>query len=214
MPRTRLVRAPGRPLAETGIDARRALLEAALAAFAEAGIAASSTVAIARRAGLSPAMVQYYFGGRDALIEAVAAECMAPVLGQVLAPLDEQLGPDQVLGAVVDRVFDCVEQCPWLPPIWIREIATEGGLLRDPLLERLPRSRILDFGRRLAQGCPPGRAPAPALAFLTVVGLSLFPLATRSLWQQLPGGEEISLDQLRAHAIAVLSHGLVPGRQE
>lgn len=197
-------------MATEGRDARSALLAAALAAFAEHGIAASSTGAIARRAGVTPAMVQYYFGSREALIEAVAEECIAPVLREVLAPIDLQLAPREALAAVVERIFEGVELSPWLPPLWIREIATEGGHLRSPMLKRLPRARIAEFAQRFRTETHADNGPEPALVFLSVVGLTLFPLATRSLWRHLLGAEDIGPERLRRHAIAVLTHGLLP----
>lgn len=59
---------PGRPRGESG--ARDAILAAARALFAEAGYERASIRAIARRAGVDPALVHHYFGTKDELLGA------------------------------------------------------------------------------------------------------------------------------------------------
>ena len=56
-------RAPGRPAADAP-DQRSAALDAALACFVRQGIAATSLRDIAREAGVTPALLHYYFGDR------------------------------------------------------------------------------------------------------------------------------------------------------
>lgn len=59
---------PGRPRGESG--ARDAILAAARALFAESGYERASIRAIARRAGVDPALVHHYFGTKDELLGA------------------------------------------------------------------------------------------------------------------------------------------------
>jgi hypothetical protein len=68
---------------------------------------------------------------------------------------------------------------PWMPPIWIREIVSEGGTLRDRML-RLPREAVNALGDMLARGSGGARFPGhrPRLAFLTLAGVVMLPLAT------------------------------------
>ena len=60
-----------RPTAETA-DLRATLLDAALACFVRRGIAVTSLRDIATEAGVTPALVHYYFGDKAQLQEAVA----------------------------------------------------------------------------------------------------------------------------------------------
>ena len=61
----------GRPRFVAGIDVRERLLDAAVTRFAGEGIAATSTAKIAADAGVTAAMVHYYFTNRDSLLDAV-----------------------------------------------------------------------------------------------------------------------------------------------
>ena len=62
----RRFRSPGRPAGE-GDDLRQRLLDASVSCFARQGIVGSSLREIAAEAGATPAMLHYYFGGKDAL---------------------------------------------------------------------------------------------------------------------------------------------------
>lgn len=76
-----------------GAGARAEIVSAALAEFAERGYDAASVRGIARRAGVDPALVRYYFGGGKAQLFAVA-------LG------DRVVDPVAVANAVVEQGLD------------------------------------------------------------------------------------------------------------
>lgn len=77
-----------------GDDTRSALLDAARAAFAERGYDGATVRHIAERAGVDAAMVNHWFGGKEALFTASLHIPFDPavVMPQVLAGDREQLG--------------------------------------------------------------------------------------------------------------------------
>jgi AcrR family transcriptional regulator len=87
-PRRRRGRRPG------GADTREALLNAARAEFAERGFDGATVRVIAERAGVDPAMVNHWFGGKEALFTAALDMPLDPtaVMADVLAGDPEQLG--------------------------------------------------------------------------------------------------------------------------
>ncbi len=66
-------RSRGRPRRASGSDGREAIVAAAAVAFAEEGYAAVSMRAVARSAGVDPALVSHYFNGKSALFAASMA---------------------------------------------------------------------------------------------------------------------------------------------
>ena len=62
-------RRPGRPPADQA-NLRERLLDAAVECFKTTSIAATSLRSIAVAAGVTPAMVHYYFGSKERLLEA------------------------------------------------------------------------------------------------------------------------------------------------
>ena len=59
---------PGRPTASRERNARDLLLTAAAELFSQQGVAATTFAMIAQRAGLTPAMLHYYFKDREELL--------------------------------------------------------------------------------------------------------------------------------------------------
>src|SRR5580658_6362644 len=78
-PRKRL---PGRPVGDSA-NIRARLLDAAIACFVRQGIAATSLRTIATEAGVTPAMLHYYFGDKPQLQQAVIEERLLPASAQL-----------------------------------------------------------------------------------------------------------------------------------
>lgn len=93
-PERRRGRRPG------GADTRAQLLAAARAEFAERGYEGATVRRIAERAGVDPAMVNHWFGGKDALFTASLDIPVAPaqILAEVIPGDPEQLG-----GRIIER---------------------------------------------------------------------------------------------------------------
>jgi AcrR family transcriptional regulator len=204
----------GRPAASDGRDARESLLDAAVALFAERGVAATTAVDIAARAGVTPAMVHYYFRGRDRLLDAVVDERLTRFVAHVFgAPIDRRASVVELLATIASRIFEAASRFPWMAPIWIREIAAEGGLLRERALRHLPAAAIGGLVERLVAARRRGEIVAgvdPRLVFVSMMGLTMFALATQPVWRRLPGADAITLDDLERHATALLVGGLAP----
>jgi AcrR family transcriptional regulator len=209
-------RARGRPAVAAEIGTREALLDAAVALFAEKGVAATTSAGIAARVGVTPAMVHYHFRNRERLLDAVVDERLARFPARVfgtLAPTDSSAAA--LIETIVRRVYAAAEQMPWMPPIWIREIVSEGGTLRDRMFRHFPTDAVTALSDTLAREQRRRKIPAgvePRLAFLTIAGIAMLPLATRRLWSRIPGMADLSNAQLLRHALTVLAAGLAPAR--
>jgi AcrR family transcriptional regulator len=84
-----------------GEDTRAALLEAAGVEFTERGFDGATVRAIAQRAGVDPAMVNHWFGGKDALFVAVMEIPVNP--GEIIHRILEG-NPEQVAERIL-RTF-------------------------------------------------------------------------------------------------------------
>ena len=203
-------RAPGRPAA--GEDLRGRLLDAAAQCFSRQGIAATPLRAIAAEAGVNAALLHYYFGDKAQLQQAVIAERVLPAFMALREPLQAQ-GDDVpgLVAAFVDGIGGIVARHPWLPALWVREVLCEGGALRDVLFDeispQLPRMLAARFARAQARGrIDP--ALDPRLLVVSLVGLTLFPLAGAPVWQRMLDAGDIGFDDLRRHALVLLDRGM------
>lgn len=209
-------RPAGRP-AGTAADAglRERLLDAAIACYVRSGIAASSLRAIAAEAGVTPALLHYYFGDKAQLQQAVVEERLMPALGALRGEL-AAAGDDIValVATFVRGVGALVERHPWLPPLWIREILCEGGALRDLMLQRVGPQLPQMLAVRFAQAQREGRLnPAldPRLLVVSLVGLTLFPAAGAPIWRELLDARDLDMADVRDHTIALLDAGIGTG---
>jgi len=211
-----LRRSIGRPRQAAGVDARELLLDAAIALFAESGVAGTTIAAIAARAGVTSAMVHYYFTNRDQLVDAVARERLLPTVNAVWAPVVETNDLVPMLRGLVQRIFEAAEANPWLPSLWLREIVSEGGQLRAPLLKNLRFEYVLHLNKTVTAAQRRGEIDPhidPRLVFLSVLGNTLLPLAARPLWQQVPVLHSVTREDVTQHVEALLVSAFSRHRQ-
>ena len=202
---------PGRPFADPGRDARALLLSAATELFAEQGVAATSFTTIARRAGLTPAMMHYYFADRDQLIDAVIDERLLPFIAYVWNPVAPEEGPVAMVRGVVERLMAAVESAPWIPSTWMREILNEGGLLRGKVFRRLPVEKVRLVGEAIRAGQARGTLNPdidPLLAVFSALGLVMLHMATIKVWSEIFRRPAINSAAMRRHITALLLDGL------
>ncbi len=210
-----LPRRPGRPSGSArGPQQREKLLEVALGLFARQGILETTLGAIAREAGVTPAMVHYYFNTRDQLIDVLIDERFVPLRAQFGEPFRNH--PDDPVAALTDLTLLFVkvaDENPWFPPLWVREVISEGGVLRQRMHERFGdanRKAALVAIRRWQREGRLNRALEPSLVFLTLLGLTVLPFATSKQWRDLPPRRKVDAQDIARHAVAVLLHGVGP----
>jgi len=203
-------RSPGRP-ANTRGDARGRLLDVAVALFSRQGIAETPLSAIARRGRVTPAMLHYYFGNRDQLLDALMDERIVPLIARIGAQLDAGEGEPRVMAqAFVGTIIGVLAENPWLPPLWMREVLSEGGALRERLLQRgasqlAPRLASLFADAQRRGLLNPGLDPR--LTVVSLIGLTIFPLAAQPIWRRLLNADDIGISALIAHTQALIESG-------
>lgn len=211
MPRPHPVpsRKPGRPLAATA-DHRERLLDAALAHFVAHGIASATLRGIAKQGGVTPALVSYYFGSKEKLVATVIEERVLPVFAEATAILASTTAKGLVTG-FVKGMRGIVERHPWLPALWVREILTSGGALREMMLEhfapQLPRKLAARFAEMQRAGALNPELD-PRLLVVSMIGLTLFTYAAQPVWSQIYAAGDVGPQQMQCHTLALLERGL------
>lgn len=203
-------RSPGRPAAGQP-GQRERILDAATELFSRQGVAGTPVKAIATLAGVTPALVHYYFGDRELLLDAVIEEKVQPLVARFFAGSQPDDEPLAMLVGIATRLIRAVTEAPWFPGLWIREVASDDGALRERVLRRFALERagalMVPLAAAIARGqLNPGLEPA--LVVPSLIGLTLLPLATTHIWRRLPGAEAVDTDALVRHVTALLSHGL------
>lgn len=221
-------RTPGRPAAARtagtrGDDLRSVLLDAAIACFVRHGIAATSLRQIARQAGVTPALLHYYFGDKAQLQAALVEEKLMPVIAGLREPL-ANAGDDiaALIAGFVAGIGRIAVAHPWLPPLWVREVLCEGGALREVLFDQIGPQVPQMMAKRFAAAQARGEINPdldPRLLMVSLVGLTLFPVAGAPIWRRLfatdpsTGAGQVPVqaldfEALRRHTLVLLDRGL------
>jgi AcrR family transcriptional regulator len=209
---TRRRSTPGRRARAPDSDARGQLLDAALALFAERGIANTTVAQIAEAGHVTSAMIHYWFDTRERLLDAVVEERLAPQFHTIWDPVDVERGePLELVRGIVSRMFDVTAKTPWLPSLWLREIINEGGLLRERALRHIPLQRVAGFGQNIARGQSRGDVNpqlVPLLVFNSILALVMLPQATAKIWRRLNPTLTLDRAALERHVTALLMQGI------
>jgi AcrR family transcriptional regulator len=205
----------GRRPSVDDVDTRGHMLDIATALFAERGIAATTVAQIAAAAGVTSAMVHYYFTNREQLLDAIVDERLVQVIGFVWQTPDPPGDDDPfaLVDALVGRLFDATARMPWLPPLWLREIVNEGGQLRERVLGRIPLDAMRDFAERIRHAQRAGVVNPgldPLFLFTSINALVMLPLATSKVWHSGRGLPPLDRGALQRHVAALLGFGMRP----
>ena len=214
-------RGPGRPAAR-GRDAavREKLLDAATSFAIERGLDGASIRDIADRAGVSSAMISYYFGDRRGLHEAMFQRAITTMATQFEAALEH---PDDGLDTL-DTLFrihaTAMAANPWLPRLIAREVLGSETDFRERFQELVGEHPLRLLKDVVGRAVEEGRIRAdldPVLCVITILSLTAFPFLSGPLIEG-PLGIEMDdafRDRLIAHNREIIARGLrAPASEE
>jgi AcrR family transcriptional regulator len=184
---------PARTPRPGGQATRQHLLETAGQLFAERGFAEGTTKEIAQRAGTPMASINYHFGSREGLYEAVLIEAHRQIVN-----LDELLAvtqapdttPQDKLRMVMGRVLamSATRDAPWGYRVMVRELFSPSPML-PVLVEKAVRPKAMAMRGLMAQvlGLPAGHpAVQRGVAFVVMPAIMMLVAPREGLERVLP----------------------------
>ncbi|HFZ8994444.1 TPA: TetR/AcrR family transcriptional regulator [Citrobacter freundii] len=203
-------RRPGRPRGtKAGTANREQLMDIALALFARHGIAPVSLNAIAREAGVTPAMLHYYFTSRDALVEQLLIERFIPLRNEIGEIFSAHAGdPVVAFRLLIETLAVMAENNAWLAPLWMQEVIGEMPVMRQLMHQRFGGDKyasMLDNVRRWQQEGKLNPALAPELLFTSVISLVLVPFSRIRADERL---QALDREAIARHALAFMMAGI------
>ncbi|MFW3736668.1 TetR/AcrR family transcriptional regulator [Klebsiella pneumoniae] len=203
-------RRPGRPRGKKpGTANREQLMDIALTLFARDGAGRVSLNAIAKEAGVTPAMLHYYFSSRDALVTQLIEERFMPLCNHISRIfVDHPQDPVLALTMMVETLGHMAEKNAWFAPLWMQEIIGEMPILRQHMDARFGEERfqvMLGTVRRWQLEGKINPALAPELLFTTVISLVLVPF---SRIHSDPRLQAVNRQTIVSHALALMGHGV------
>lgn len=190
---------------------RKRLLDAAETIFAKSGLEASSTEAIARKAGVSKTMLFYYFQNKEQLYLEVLKRLFDAVVEPAQAARIETLSPREGLTAIVQGYFDIHLNRPAFAELTVREAMEYGGRHLHRLRYDLP--FIGQLMRVLRRGMLSGefRAVDPLKTTVSLVGMTKILFTYREAMERVLEQEVLAGDAIgewREHIVDLLLNGV------
>lgn len=202
-------RARGRPSELNPVDVRANILAVAEELFAERGYAATSVRRIADAAGITPAMIHYYFGNKELLLRAVLDAALAP-LAKTIENMKAAgaVGPEEISRELITTVAGH----PKLPYLVVREVMLPGGVMQAHFAKHLAPRLGGALPGLLEREAREGRIRSdlpPAVGALAIMSLAMFPFIVRPVAEQvmnirLSGA---GLSQFRSHISDFVQRG-------
>ena len=185
--------------------------------FAEAGFAGVTVRAVSAHAGVNVAMINYYFGSKDRLMDAVLSQELQHLLRDVVVGLDNEASAEQVLAEFPLRLLDSLRRDPQRLRLMRLAVSTEPERLRR-IIRSLGEHSVLGVSRVLAdlvsEAQTGGRVVAMTAALGAPVpdGQCLRPgvhRADRARGRGLRPRRRRALERHRAHLARLLRQGLL-----
>ncbi len=172
----------GRPPVQARDEVRARLGAAARELFALHGFEAVSLRQVSRSAGVTPAMVHYYFGGKQGLWLAVLEDYLEEALGSMLAAREAIEGPGG-LEIYLARHAELLGRQPWVASLLFREVVLGGGPSVE-FVKRFP-AQLRDLLRSAIAGARQrGEISAEfdtELLVLSLLSAAVFPFLVRPM---------------------------------
>ena len=204
VPRRRRGR-PSAAEAAAGPGTRERILASARAEFAERGFDRASVRAIARGAGVDPALVHHYFGTKEQVFGAAVESSFEPALRDMAALPEE--GPAALAERLVRHLFGIWEDPTTRDALLalVRSAIgndTAAGIFRDAVLRRL-------VARLTQELTGPDRRLRAELAAAQLVGTALLRYVMRV--EPLASAD---VEQVVRHLVPVVRHHLTGGARD
>lgn len=192
------------------------MLAAARDLFLRHGYSAVSVRQLAAAAGVNPAMVTYYFEGKQGLYGAMLLEIIGPLSARIDTMLSAPEADSPDLAGLLDAYMRMIAAHPWLPGMLLRDVFSPDGQFREHFARDFA-GRLAPRAAALAQrGVRQGRMRAdldPRLTVVSLLSLGLWPfLAMPVLKQALRlEADEASIGRLIDHTVRLFAAGTAAG---
>ena len=212
-------RGPGRPAGARAGETRDAILLATRELLAEQGLPRVTLRGVAERAGVQPALVNYYFGGKQELFRAVIREVAASIRDTIAAEALRPGEPEERLGNALRAVAKAFGEHPYAPRLLFDQVLFSGDAALDEFVENYARPNLVVLQGLLEAGQRSGRIREvdPTFFMPQVIGMVFFfflasPLVTRIF--DLDGIDTDLAARFADSAAELLLHGIEGQRGE
>ena len=173
-------RRPGRPAGGQPGEGQEALLQAARELMVEKGLPRLTVREVAERAGVKPALVNYYFGGKQGLLRATVFQSAAEANERLRDTLSSTERPAEQLRQLVHAWVRLMSETPSMARLTVEQVLFADSDVLDEFIDRCVRPNFEVISEVLSRGRETGELRAVDPGFFTpafVGGCAFFFLA-------------------------------------
>jgi len=207
----------GRPAGRPADKVKDALLQSARELFLKKEFKAVAVRQIAERAGVNPAMVNYYFGSKQGLYLAMVDDVLQS-LQQDLQKLTAQ--NDFSVAEFTSNYCRMLARNPWWPNFLVREVLFSEGEIREAVLRKFGSIFAPQLLANISNEQAAGNYRKdldPRLTLLSLMGMTVFPFLSGPALKTIMNiemDEDLAEELARHNAKLFLEGVTVPGSGE
>jgi TetR/AcrR family transcriptional regulator len=194
--------------------AREQLLDAASEIMREGDTIDLSLSELSLRAGLNSALVKYYFGNKNGLMQALLDRDMGKIIVDLSALVAKDLPPEEKLRRHISGVIDTYYTFPYLNRLMMRMIRDSAPAEATRIADRFLKPISKAYEVLIADGVKAGkfRSVDPQLFYFTVTGAADRFFAARLVLRHCYDQSDITpemRDNYREHTIGLVMRALL-----
>jgi AcrR family transcriptional regulator len=211
-------RKQGRPQKDMPAIGRATLISATRQLMKMTPPAQITRLAIARAAGVDPALIRYYFGDRSALLVAAALQAGAELHDRQLSTSAQAVSVTDKIRRRIAVLLETLYEDPSLHHLIIERIIHSKSKQARQLRQDMVYGTCKELASIIEQGVASGelRRVDPRHLFLAMIGACSFPMAERALFAELMGAEPTrkQLDAYTEFVADLFLNGLAGGARK
>jgi TetR/AcrR family transcriptional regulator len=206
-------RGPGRPSGAQSQEGREALLRAARELMNEKGFSRVTAREVADRAGVKPALVNYYFGGKDDLLREVILRLSEEMRDRLASAVASEGSFEERLREVIRTWVSALAEDPYAPALMIERVIFGDDDVLDTFSERFGKPNLQAISALLEEGRNAGEARDgdPMHLIPSMLGACLFYFLGAPIQRRVLGVDPLSPERVQAFEESVADlvlHGI------
>ena len=170
---------PGRPCGSSK-NVKQDLMISAIKLFADNDFNSVSLKDIAKSCGTTSAIVHYYFGSKENLIDNIATDFLVPIFKEVLQSAINKNNPLDMAETVIDSVTVIAMKHPYIAKMWSKNFLHNDSNLAKHILPHIPFDKLAVFTEKIIQGQKDGiinKDLIPKLIYPVIISNIFIPIS-------------------------------------
>lgn len=162
---------PGRPSGSSK-NIKHDLMISAIKLFADNDFNSVSLKDVAKSCGTTSAMVHYYFGTKENLINNIATDFLIPIFLEIFHPALDKENPLDMIETIINNIIPFAEMHPYIAKVWSKNILNNDSMLAKYMRSYIPFDKINIFSNKIRQGQKDGiinKNLLPNLVYPTII---------------------------------------------